>query len=100
MISGSSTLDELISQLLSAQNTFASQLAAVEVRTKHVRVTILPFHNRVSNLIMHFGLVTTEVPTYSDTLGTREKCHTIQIVTVTRGSLVTNLSIGSPKVSL
>ena len=35
----------------------------------------------------------TEVPAYSDTLGTWEKCHCNQIVAVTRGSLVTNLSI-------
>ena len=37
----------------------------------------------------------TEVPAYSDTLGTWEKCHSIQIVTVTRGSLVTNRSFGT-----
>ena len=34
----------------------------------------------------------TEVPAYSDSLGTWEKCHCNQIVTVTRGSLVTNQS--------
>ena len=37
----------------------------------------------------------TEVPAYSDTLGTWEKCHCNQIVTVTRGSLVTNQSFGT-----
>ena len=37
----------------------------------------------------------TEVPAYSDTLGTREKCHCNQIVTVTRGSVVLNLSFGT-----
>ena len=37
----------------------------------------------------------TEVPAYSDTLGTWEKCHCNQIVTVSRGSLVTNWSIGT-----
>ena len=39
--------------------------------------------------------ICTEVPAYSDTLGTWEKCHCNQIVTVTRVSLVTNLSIGT-----
>ena len=29
---------------------------------------------------------TTDFPAYSDTTGTREKCHCNQIVTVTRGS--------------
>ena len=37
----------------------------------------------------------TEIPAYSDTLGTWEKCHCNQIVTVTRGSLVTNQSFGT-----
>ena len=37
----------------------------------------------------------TEVPAYSDTLGTWEKCHCNQIVTVNRGSLVTNQSFGT-----
>ena len=37
----------------------------------------------------------TEVPAYSDTLGTWEKCHCKQIVTVTRGSFVTNQSFGT-----
>ena len=37
----------------------------------------------------------TEVPAYSDTFGTWEKCHCNQIVTVTRGSLVTNQSFGT-----
>ena len=36
-----------------------------------------------------------EVPAYSNTLGTWEKCHCKQIVTVTRGSLVTNASFGT-----
>ena len=39
--------------------------------------------------------VKTEVPAYSDNLGTWEKCHCNQIVTVTRGSLVTNQSFGT-----
>ena len=37
----------------------------------------------------------TEIPAYSDTLGTWEKCHCNQIVTVTRSSLVTNQSFGT-----
>ena len=37
----------------------------------------------------------TEVSAYSDTLGTWEKCHCNQIVTVTRGSLVINQSFGT-----
>ena len=37
----------------------------------------------------------TVFPAYSDTLGTWEKCHCNQIVTVTRGSLVTNQSFGT-----
>ena len=36
----------------------------------------------------------TVFPAYSDTLGTWEKCHCNQIVTVTRGRLVTNQSFG------
>ena len=36
------------------------------------------------------GESNTDFPAYSDTLGTWEKCHCNQIVTVTRGSLVTN----------
>ena len=42
-----------------------------------------------------FTLTTTEVPAYSDTLGTWEKCHCNQIVTVTIGSLVKNQSFGT-----
>ena len=37
----------------------------------------------------------TEVPAYSDTLGTWKKCHSNQIVTVTRGSVVLNQSFGT-----
>ena len=37
----------------------------------------------------------TDVLAYSDTLGTWEKCLCIQIVTVNRGSLVTNQSFGT-----
>ena len=37
----------------------------------------------------------TDFPPYSDTLGTWEKCHCNQIVTVTTGSLVTNQSFGT-----
>ena len=37
----------------------------------------------------------TDFPAYSDTLGTWEKCHCNQIVTVTRGSLLTNQSFGT-----
>ena len=37
----------------------------------------------------------TDFPPYSDTLGTWEKCHCNQIVTVTRGSVVTNQSFGT-----
>ena len=37
----------------------------------------------------------TVFPAYSDTLGTWEKCHCNQIVTVTIGSLVTNQSFGT-----
>ena len=37
----------------------------------------------------------TEVPAYSDTLGTWKKCHSKQIVTVTRGNLLTNQSFGT-----
>ena len=39
--------------------------------------------------------VSTEIPAYSDTLGTWEKCHCNQIVTVTRGSSVMNQSFGT-----
>ena len=37
----------------------------------------------------------TEILAYSDTLGTWEKCRCNQIVTVTRGHLVTNQSFGT-----
>ena len=37
----------------------------------------------------------TEVPAYSDTLGTWKKCHCNPIVTVTRGSLETNQPFGT-----
>ena len=37
----------------------------------------------------------TDFPAHSDILGTWEKCHCNQIVTVTRGSLVTNKSFGT-----
>ena len=46
-------------------------------------------------LCLIFSKLSTEVPAYSDTLGTWEKCHCNQIVTVTRGSLVTNQSFGT-----
>ena len=42
-------------------------------------------------------LPSTEVPAYSDTLGTWEKCHCNQIVTVTRGSVVLNQAFGTAK---
>ena len=37
----------------------------------------------------------TDLPAYSDTLGTWEKCHCNQIVTVSRVSLLTNQSFGT-----
>ena len=37
----------------------------------------------------------TDVPAYSDTLGTRQKCHFKQIVTVSRGGLVSTKSFGT-----
>ena len=40
-------------------------------------------------------IVNTVFPAYSDTLGTWEKCHYNQIVTVTRQSLVLNQSLGT-----
>ena len=46
---------------------------------------------------MQFLLWTTEVPAYSDTLGTWEKCHCNQIVTVTRGSLEQTYQLGHAK---
>ena len=39
--------------------------------------------------------VNTDIPAYSDTLGTWGKCHSNHIVTVSRGSLVTNQSFGT-----
>ena len=39
--------------------------------------------------------ISTEVPAYSDTLGTWEKCHCNQKDTVSRGSLVTNQLFGT-----
>ena len=57
---------------------------------RHIKV--LPSNGFMPNEIKCTG---TEVPTYSDTLRTWEKCHCNQIVTVTRGSLVTNKSIGT-----
>ena len=37
----------------------------------------------------------TDVPAYSDTLGTRQKCHFKQIVTLSRGGLVSTKSFGT-----
>ena len=37
----------------------------------------------------------TDLPAYSDTFGTWEKCHCKQIVTVSKGSLLTNQSFGT-----
>ena len=39
-------------------------------------------------------LLNTDVPAYSDTLGTRQKCHCKQIVTLSRGYLVLNDKFG------
>ena len=39
----------------------------------------------------------TDLPAYSDTLGTWRKCHCNQIVTVSKGSLVINQSFGTCK---
>ena len=39
--------------------------------------------------------INTDVPAYSDTLGTRTKCHCNQSVTVSRGNFLTNPSFGS-----
>ena len=50
----------------------------------------------VTLLLQYYGsVVATEVPAYSDTLGTWKKCHCNQIVTITRGSLVPNQSFGT-----
>ena len=40
-------------------------------------------------------ILSTDIPAYSDTLGTRVKCHCNQIVTVSRGFLGTNQSFGT-----
>ena len=50
-------------------------------------------HQRSLRGLADFDL--TDIPTYSDTLGTRPKCHSNQFVTVSRGNLVTNESFGS-----
>ena len=49
---------------------------------------------RTGRLAVQFVLCT-DVPAYSDTLGTRPKCHCNQIVTVSRGNLLTNQSFGT-----
>ena len=50
---------------------------------------------RIVLLSKHYNFVITEVPAYSDTLRTWEKCHCNQIVTVSRGILVSSQSFGT-----
>ena len=51
--------------------------------------------SKINTQLSSYEILATEVPAYSDTLGTWEKCHCNQIVTVTRGILVTNQSFGT-----
>ena len=53
------------------------------------------FINHNGHHIACTNVVCTDLPAYSDTLGTCGKCHCNQIVTVSRGRLVPNLSFGT-----
>ena len=46
-------------------------------------------------MILNRTITDTDVPAYSDTLGTRQKCHCKQIVTLNRGYLVPNDKSGN-----
>ena len=50
-----------------------------------------------NQVCVRLDIIITEPIAYSDSVGTWEKCHCNQIVTVSRGSLLTNQSFGNCK---
>ena len=64
-------------------------------RIQNIYSVVFWLHGMQDIESLYRSIVDTDLPAYSDTLGTWGKCHCKQIVTVSRGSLVTNQSFGT-----